>query len=141
MANEPYAQGVRINNVVQQHMTHYRIIGSVWLLFGVVGLACSVIECLRLLHMGDTLTGGAVVSTFIGSGFCALATVASVSLFRARSWARIVVSIVAVLLGLYCFSLLAMVGLEFGAWVYIASWLGVAFVAYTLTVIWIFRPT
>jgi hypothetical protein len=121
-------------------MTHYRIIGSVWLLFGVIGLALSLIECLRLLHMGVSLTDGAVVSTFIGSGFCAFAAATSVGLFRAKRWARIVVSIVAVLLCLYCLSFIAMVALEFGVLTYTAAWLGVAFAAYTLTVIWIFRP-
>jgi hypothetical protein len=90
--------------------------------------------------MGNALTGGDVVSTFIGSGFCAFAAATAVGLFRARRWARIVVSIVAVLLGLYCLSFLAMVGLDFGVLAYTTSWLGVAFVAYTLTVIWIFRP-
>jgi hypothetical protein len=116
-------------------MTHYRIIGSIWLLFGVIGLVLCFIECLRLLLMGESLTGGDVVSTLIGSGFCALAVATSMGLFRARGWARIVVSIVAVLLALYCLSFLVMVGLEFGVLAYISSWLGVAFVAYTLVVI------
>jgi multisubunit Na+/H+ antiporter MnhG subunit len=121
-------------------MAHYRIIGSVWLLFGVSGLALSAIECVRLLGMGDRLTDGATVSTFIGSGFCVLAATASVSLLRGRSWARVVFAIIAVLLGLYCLSFLAMVGLEFGVLCYVLCWLGVAFVAYTLTVVIRCRP-
>ena len=121
-------------------MTHYRVISSVWMLFGVVGFIFSAVECIRLLWLGDSLTGGAVLSTFIGVGFCALASMTAIGLFRARGWARIVVSIIAVLLGLYCLSFLAMVGTGFGAIAYAANWLGVAFVAYTFTVIWILRP-
>jgi hypothetical protein len=121
-------------------MTHYRIIGSIWLLFGISGLALSAIECARLLRVGDLLTDGATVSTFIGSGFCALAAAASVGLLRAKRWARIVFAIIAVLFGLYCLSFLAMVGLEFGAVTYALFWLGVAFVAYTLIVVTSCRP-
>ena len=90
--------------------------------------------------MGDPLTGGAVVSALIGSGFCALTAITAIGLFRARGWARAIATIVALLLGLYCLSFLAMVGWEFGPVAYAASWIGIAFVAYTLTVIWILRP-
>jgi hypothetical protein len=121
-------------------MIHYRIIGSIWLLFGVIGLALGVLECLRILHMGLSMTDGEFVSTFIGSGFCAFAAATAVGLFRASRWGRIVVSILAVLLGLYLLSFLAMVGLGFGPLAYAASWLGLAFVAYTLTVIRMIRP-
>ena len=121
-------------------MAHYRIISSVWMLFGVAGFILSAVECIRLLRLGDSLNSGAVLSTFIGVGFCALASMTAIGLFRARAWARIVASIIAVLLGLYCLSFLAMVGTRFGAIAYAASWLGVAFVAYTFTVIWILRP-
>lgn len=121
-------------------MAHYRVISSVWMLFGVVGFLLSAVECVRLLRLGDCVTGGAVLSTFIGIGFCALAAMIAVGLFRARRWARIGVSLVAVLLGLYCLSFLAMVGTGFGSIAYAVNWIGVAFVAYTFTVIWILRP-
>jgi hypothetical protein len=121
-------------------MTHYRIIGSIWLLFGLAGFSLTAIDCLRLLRMGEPLTGGAAVSDFIGSGFCAIAAAASVGLRRGRRWARVVSGLIAVLLGLYCLSFLAMVGLEFGAFTYALCWLGLAFVAYALTVLAICRP-
>jgi hypothetical protein len=108
--------------------------------FGLVGFVWSIVECVRLLRLGDPLTGGGVISTFIGMGFCILAATTAMGLFRANRWARVVASIIAVLLGLYCLSFLAMVGTEFGVIAYAASWIGVAFVAYTFTVIWILRP-
>jgi len=121
-------------------MTHYRIIGSVWLLFGVIGFVLSAIEGLRCLNMGDPLTDGAVVSSFIASIFCALAAVTSIGLFRARGWARICGTIMAIIFSLYCLSFILMVGLEYGAFWFLASCLGVLLSAYTLTVIWVFRP-
>lgn len=120
-------------------MAHYRIISSVWMLFGVVGFIFSAIECIRLLRLGDPLTDGAVLSTFIGVGFCAFAAITAIGLFRASGWARVVGSVLATLLGLYCLSFIAMVGTEFGGIAYAASWLGVAFVVYTFAVIWKIR--
>ena len=122
------------------HMIHYRIIGMIWLLFGVVGVVLCVHECLRLLQMGELLEDNAVVSCYIGFGFCALAAMTSIGILRAKAWARFIMSTVAILLGLYLFSFLAMVGLEFGVLDYALSWFGIAFVAYTLTVIRRFRP-
>ena len=121
-------------------MSHYRIIASIWFLFGVVGLAFNAIECVRLMRFGDPLNGGGIFSTSIGLAFCLLAAATAIGLFRARDWARTVVSTVTVLLGLYCLSFIAMVGLEFGAIAYAASWLGLALVAYSCIVIWVLRP-
>jgi hypothetical protein len=121
-------------------MTHYRVVGSIWLLFGITGFALCAIEWLRLLRLGEPLTGGDMVSACIAIGFCALAVVTSVGLLRGRGWARIVFGIIGVLLGLYCLSFLVMVGLEFGPFCYALCWLGGAFVAYTLTVVMMCRP-
>ena len=119
-------------------MTHYRIVGSIWLVFGVSGFALSTIECVRLLRMGEPEGGGDVLSTVIGAGFCAIAASTSVGLVRARRWARVEFAIIAVLLGLYCLSFFAMA--EFPAFFYALALIGIGIAAYTLTVILICRP-
>jgi hypothetical protein len=119
-------------------MTHYRIAGSIWLIFGVIGFTLSTIECVPLLRMGAPLTGGDVLSTLIGAGFCAVAASTSVGLIRARRWARVEFAVMAVLLGLYCLSFLAMA--EFPAIFNAFACIGIGIVGYTLTVILICRP-
>ena len=121
-------------------MKHYRIIGSIWLLFAITGVALSIHECVRLLRIGESPTEGAIVSTFVGSGFCAAVAVNSIGILCVRLWARIFGSVLAVLFGLYCLSFILMVGSEFGAFWLAFAFLGVLFVGYTLFVIWVFAP-
>ncbi|HUB68288.1 MAG TPA: hypothetical protein VL981_12450 [Candidatus Methylacidiphilales bacterium] len=116
-------------------MLHFRVIASIWLLLGLLGLVLSIRECLRLLQVGESLADNAVESTFIAFGFCALAITTSIGFFRTRRWVRYIGSITAILFGFYCLSIIAMTGIEFGVLVYGMSWLGMAFMIYTLTVI------
>jgi hypothetical protein len=113
-------------------MIHYRIIGSLWLLFGVIGFVITAAECVRLLQMDGLNIDGAMASTLLGSGFCALVVTMAIGLIRGRTWSRLLARVVAVLLMLYCLSFILMVALEFGPVAFTAAWLGVVFGVYTL---------
>ena len=117
-------------------MIHFRIIASVWVLFGAAGVfACSA-EGFRLLPRGAEFDGGAFASLLIALAFCLFAIAIGLGLFRARRWATVCVRVVAVLLSLYCLSFVLMSHLNF-AWV---GLFGVAFAAYSLYVVWKFKP-
>jgi hypothetical protein len=113
-------------------MIHYRVIGSLWLLFGTIGFVITAVECVRLLQMDGINIYGAMASTLLVSGFCALAVTMAIGLIRDRAWSRLLARVVAVLLMLYCLSFILMVALEFGSVAFMTAWLGVIFGGYTL---------
>jgi hypothetical protein len=120
-------------------MIHYRMIASVWLLIGVLGFITSLLDCFRLFRAEVSLVSGDMIWTFIIVAFCALVTVVAMRLFRARKWARIVISVLAMLLCFYSLLFIKLAGLRWGVAIYCTAWFGVAFVIYTLAVIWILR--
>ena len=111
-------------------MLHFRIISIVWLLLGVLGACWSLLDLLR--NLAAHAFASAIESDFIALAFCIAATFSGYGIFRHRRWARVVCSIVSVVLLLYAASYLLMIGLEFGALSYAVIWTAAVFSVYSL---------
>jgi hypothetical protein len=111
-------------------MLHLRIIGIIWLAFGVLGVCASVFDLAR--NIASDAFASAIDSDFIALAFCVAAAFAGYGVFRHRRWARVVCGIVGVVLLLYTMSYLLMVGLEFGVFSYALIWAAAAFSIYSL---------
>jgi hypothetical protein len=128
-------------------MLHFKIIGLIWLLLSLIAAMVFAPELWSMAtdHKYGFGTGfhdtGFWVSQFFVEGFLVVGVLVGLGLFRLRRWAAISTRITAVLLLLYCAAFLVM-----GEFIhYHVGWLiaglfGVVFAAYSLFVVWRFRP-
>jgi hypothetical protein len=116
-------------------MIHFRIIASIWVLFGAVGALACARDALGL-SSGEEFDGGAVASLLLALPFCLSTVVIGLGLYRARRWAVICTRFVAALFLLYCLSFVLMSHFSF-AW---AGLIGVAFAVYSLYIVWKSNP-
>jgi hypothetical protein len=111
-------------------MFHLRIIGIVWLAFGILGTCASLFDLIRNSRSGAF--DGAIESDFIALAFCLAAVLAGYGVFRHRRWARVICAVIGVVLLLYAMSYLLMVGLEFGVLSHVLIWTAAVFSVYSL---------
>jgi hypothetical protein len=118
-------------------MIHFRVIGAVWLLIG-------LISAVKLpMDLWKTANGyGALywTSQFLVEGFFVLLLVMGFGLLRFRHWAAVCAKVVGLISLGVCFWFIATQGMEHGREPYVAIWCGVALSAYTLFTVWRFRP-
>lgn len=104
------------------------ILGVLWSLLGIVGLALVGLDAVKGLRLD-----GNTASLAIGAIYFGLCLVGGVQLFRESPRARVVLLTCAAILIIYAATLLALVGLEFGAiWTYLAL-VGLLFGALSVT--------
>ncbi len=128
-------------------MTHFRITGLIWLVLCLAGAAAFAPHLWSIV--GDRQHG--LGTGFHGAGFwmlqfsvemfLLLGVVAALGLLRLRRWGAICMRVAAVLLLLYCLIFLFISQyVEFHvAWLG-ESLFGIALAAYSLLVVWKFRP-
>jgi hypothetical protein len=128
-------------------MVHFKITGLIWLALSLVAAAVFAPQLWsmaadREYGIGTGFHGVAFwVSQFFVEGFLLAGVAVGLGLVRLRRWAAICTRVTAVLVLLYCLSFIFMGEFEHfhPAWL-AASLFGVAFAAYSLFVVWRFRP-
>lgn len=110
-----------------------RILGTAWLVFGVLGACAAIVDLIRNFAVGAP--DSAMASDFIALGFCLAAAFAGFGVFRQWHWARLFCGIVSFLLFLYAMAFLLMVGLNFGIFAFVLICAAVAFSAYSIIAI------
>lgn len=109
---------------------HHRVIAGIWFLFGLLGFAFTVVDLSRLPNDAPQ---GVITSDLLALSFSVLAIITAIGVFRARLWARVMITIVAVALAIYSLASIAMLGPGFD--LFRASyWLALLLAAYTLIV-------
>ena len=106
-------------------MTHLRVTGITWSGFGVLGACAAVVDVAR--NIASHAFASAIESDLIAAAFCIAAAFGGYGLFHYRLWARIVCGFLGFVLFLYTISYLLMVGLEFGAFLFVLICAGTLF--------------
>lgn len=134
--------GYLLGNIAR--MFHFKIVGAMW------AVLCLVSAVIFAPHLWSMVTDGQYgirrgfhdlsfwISQFFAELFLLAGAMLGFGLFRLRRWAAICTRITASLLLLYCLSFVLMSHFHI-AWI-IAGMFGVAFAAYSLFVVWRFRP-
>ncbi len=128
-------------------MTHFRITGAIWLVLCLTGAAAFAphlwsIVVDRQHGIGTGFHGAAFwLLQFFVEAFLLLGVVAASGLLRLKRWGAICMRVTAVLLLLYCLIFLFISQyVEFHiAWLG-ESLFGITFAAYSLFVVWRFKP-
>lgn len=125
-------------------MLHFKIVGLTWL---VLSLAAAAVFTPQLWSMAADRQNGVAsgfhdtafwISQFSAELFLFGGAVVGIGLFRVKHWAAIVTRVTASLLFLYCLSFVLMSHFRM-PWP-VAGILGIAFAAYSLFVVFRFRP-
>jgi hypothetical protein len=125
-------------------MLHFRIVGAVWLTLCLIAAAVLGVGLLSMASNQQYGFGtgfydlGFWISEFSAEGFLLVGALLGVGLLRLKRWAAIGTRVTAFLLLLYCLSFALMSDFVL-AWL-IAGCFGFAFSAYSLFVVWKFRP-
>jgi hypothetical protein len=118
-------------------MIHFRVIGAVWLLVGLV-------SAVKLpMDLWKTASGSGALfwtSQFLVEGFFVLLLVMGWGLLRLRHWAAMCARVIGLISLGVCFWFITTQGMEHGREPYVAIWCGVVISAYTLFTVWKFRP-
>ena len=121
-----------------ERMIHFRIIGSVALLAGLVNAAKFPID---LSAMPPNSHGVLFwISQFLVEAWFVLILVMGWGLIRLRHWAALCGRLVGVISLGVCFWFILTQGLDHGPEPYVAIWFGVALSGYTIFTVWRFRP-
>ncbi len=127
-------------NPRQVAIMQIRFLSAVWVIIGAVGLGCSVVDFLRYASWSsatETLSPGAI-DELIAIAFCIFTVVISFCLFKGWLFARIVISLLALMLFLFCVCAMALAEASLGDPI---AWLGIALATYTLIVCCLFSIT
>ena len=125
-------------------MLHFKIIGATWSVLCLVAAAVFAPQLWsmamdRQYGFGSAFHDAAFwISQFFAEVFLLGGAMLGFGLFRLRRWAAICTRITAALLLLYCLSFVLMSHFH-AAWLALGAF-GVAFAAYSLFVVWRFRP-
>ncbi len=119
-------------------MIHFRIIGSVWLVAGLVSAAKLPID----LWATPTNSHEVLfwISQLLVEAWFVLILVMGWGLLRLRRWAAVCGRGVGVISLGVCFWFILSQGLGHGPEPYVAIWCGVALSGYTIFTVWRFRP-
>jgi len=128
-------------------MAHFKITGLIWLALSLIAATVFAPQLWtmaadRQYGIGTGFHDSAFwVSQFFVEGFLLLGVAVGFGLLRLRRWAAICTRVTAVLVLLYCLSFILMGEFEHFhvAWL-VVSLFGIAFAAYSLFVVWRFRP-
>ena len=127
-------------------MIHFRIVGSIWLISGLVSAVKFPFELWSMAtdqQYGIT-TGfyGALfwISKFLVEVSFLLILLTGWGLLRLRRWAAVGGRFLGVISLLVCLWFILTQGMEHGPEPYVGIWCGVALSAYTIFAVWSFRP-
>ena len=121
-----------------ERMIHFRIIGSVWLVTGLVSAAKLPID----LWATPTNSHEVLfwISQLLVEAWFVLILAMGWGLLRLRRWAAVCGRLVGVISLGVCFWFILSQGLDHGPEPYVAIWFGVALSGYTIFTVWRFRP-
>jgi hypothetical protein len=127
-------------------MIHFRIVGSIWLVSGLVSAVKFPFELWSMAtdQQYGVTTGfhGTLfwISQFLVEVSFLLLLLIGLGLLRLRRWAAVGGKFLGIISLLVCLWFILTQGMEHGPEPYVAIWCGVALSAYTIFAVWSFRP-
>jgi hypothetical protein len=138
--------GVGDENDAYKRMIHFRIVGSIWLVCCFVPAVKFPIDLWSMTthnQHGLSIDFHGVlfwISQFLVEMSFLLILIIASGLLRLRRWAAVGARFVGVISLVVCLWFILTQGMEHGPEPYAAIWFGVALSAYTIFVVWRFRP-